>query len=131
MKLVALSLSTAIVSAAFTTFAMAKPINLSCAVERYAHAGFKHQGITESWFPKNTTHQLSDGKAVWKETGAGGTYTEGNGRIKISYVLKDTQGTEITVVYTYIRKTGIFTGKMGVMAGYADTSGTTGRCTIK
>lgn len=113
----------------FSTSAVwAQKMTLNCTVESYAHSGFKNKGIIESWFPKETTHELSDGRAVWKEANASGKYTEKNGRVKITYSLRDTKGGGAVVVYTFIHKTGVFTAKMGERAGYRDTSGTIGRC---
>lgn len=121
----ALSLATLLPGAAH-----AAGMKLTCTIQTYAHSGFSNQSVMQSWFPKTTTHRLNDGKAQLAEQGFTGTYTERSGRIRIVYSGQDTEGNTLDLIYTFIRKTNVFTVRLAVGADYMSNAGTSGQCKV-
>lgn len=104
---------------------------LVCAVESYAHAGFSSTDVAESWFPRVTTHVLKNGSATLVEQDLSGSYKERGGRLKITYEAEDVDGNPKDILYTFIEKTSVFTAKLLMESGFADTSGTVGKCRLQ
>lgn len=108
--------------------AHADTYTLKCEVKSYAHSGFSSQNVMESWFPRTTTHIFSEEKVQLVEQGYFGEYKEKSGRIKMIYAIENSEGETVDVVYTFIKKTNIFTVRLDVGGNYKETSGTQGIC---
>lgn len=103
---------------------------LTCTVQSYAHSGFSSRAVMESWFPRTTTHFLSNGQARSPEQGLVGEYKERDGRIKIVYAADNVEGDTLDLVYTFIKKTSVFTVRLVVGGEFMDNAGTQGFCRL-